>query len=531
MAVYTILAALLMIFAHASVPLIPFSSFTAHASTSDGAIRSDFNGDGYDDLAIGVPQIGNIEGGGVNVLYGSPDGITSANDQYWTQDSPGIEESSESGDQFGATLAPGDFNGDGYYDLAIGVHDEAIGTMTTGAVSIIYGSSAGLRANQASDGSGRADQFWTQDSPGIEDEAEPDDGFGAVLASGDFNGDGKDDLAVTNLREEIAGMEFAGAVNVLYGSDTGLTDAGDQFWHQNSPGIEDSAESEDGFGRSLIAGDFNGDGRDDLAIGVPLEDLGTSPSINQCGAVHILYGTSLGLSSSGDQFWSQNSPGIEDRIEFNDNFGWSLTTGDFDNDGREDLAIGAPKVGLDAGEVNVIYGTDNGLSSADDQVWTQNSAGIEDAEEDNDSFGYSVAAGDFNGDGFDDLAVGVENEGVGSIEKAGAVNVLLGSASGITSSNDQFWHQNISGIDDSAEAGDGFGGSVATGDFDNDGRADLVVGVQSEDVGSIAEAGAVNVIYGTASGLSAAGDQLWHQNRPGVNDTAEIADHFGWSIG
>src|SRR5262245_7680398 len=80
----------------------------------------------------------------------------------------------------------------------------------------------------------------------------------------------------------------------------------------------------------------------------------------------------------------------------------------------------------------------------------------------------SVVA-DFNGDGFSDLAVGVSGEN----NNAGAVNVIYGSASGLTSTGNQVWTENSLG--ETSSAGDRFGISLAAGDFDNDGFADLAI--------------------------------------------------------
>ncbi|MBD2683273.1 MULTISPECIES: FG-GAP repeat protein [Nostoc] len=77
-------------------------------------------------------------------------------------------------------------------------------------------------------------------------------------------------------------------------SNTGLTSAGNQLWHQDSPGIEGVANASDGFGSSLKAGDFNNDGFADLAIGVPGEDVGL---ISNAGTVNILYGSATGLTA------------------------------------------------------------------------------------------------------------------------------------------------------------------------------------------------------------------------------------------
>src|SRR5207247_2039833 len=146
-----------------------------------------------------------------------------------------------------------DFNGDGFEDLAISAFAEDVGTIVdAGAVQVMYGSAAGLSAT--------GNQFWTQDSPGILDQAETQDLFGRSLGTGDFNGDGFTDLAIGAPHEALANVgNIAGAVNVLYGSAAGLTDVGNQFWTQDSPGILDQAEGGDLFGRSVDGGDFNGD--------------------------------------------------------------------------------------------------------------------------------------------------------------------------------------------------------------------------------------------------------------------------------
>lgn len=180
-----------------------------------------------------------------------------------------------------------------------------------GAVSVLYGTTEGL--------SSTGDQFWHQDSPDVLDVAEAGDRFGYSLATADFGGVTTPDLAIGVPYETIqAPLDEHGVVNVLYGSSTGLTTAGNQLWWQDSTGVNDLAEAGDSFGKTLTARNFGSGARSDLAVGVPLEDVGAA---DDAGGVSVLYGTATGLSAAGDQFWTQDSTGIGDAAEFLDEFG------------------------------------------------------------------------------------------------------------------------------------------------------------------------------------------------------------------
>jgi hypothetical protein len=197
---------------------------------------------------VGIPLEdvrGVRDAGAVQVLYGSGRGLRPA-DELVHQGSRGIKGGPEAGDHFGGTLVARDFERDGEADVAIGVPFEDLrGATDTGAVAVIYGSER--------TGLSRRDDFWEQDSSGTKGHAEPFDSFGLGLAAGDFDGDGRGDLAVGTPRDDVAGYDVAGAVNVLFGGRGGLGAASDQLWTQATPGIE-GAVGEDWFGGSAASG-------------------------------------------------------------------------------------------------------------------------------------------------------------------------------------------------------------------------------------------------------------------------------------
>jgi hypothetical protein len=365
---------------------------------------------------------------------------------------------------------------------------------------------------------------------------ETDDHFGKVLAIGDFNGDGYQDVAIGIPGED----DSAGAVDVMYGSVDYLKGGkADQHFTQGNDGVFGTQEPGDAFGSALAVGDFDGDGFDDLVIGIPGEDLDNNTK-QAAGGVQILRGSIFGLfAPANNAFWTQDTPNLDGVAETGDNFGAALAVGDFNGDGHRDLAIGAPWEDIEAanaisaGAVHVIYGSAAGLATAGNLVLHQDTFTILDEAESGDWFGRALAAGDFNADGRDDLVIGAPGESLGVLAEAGVVHILYGAASGFNGftfllSQDAYLPVGTD-IQGSANFYDYFGWSVATGDFNGDGYADLAVGSPfDEENGMPFQAGVVNVLFGSASGLSVTGNQLLSQDN--MEGAPEAGDEFGYAL-
>ncbi|HEX4816785.1 MAG TPA: FG-GAP and VCBS repeat-containing protein [Nonomuraea sp.] len=366
--------------------VLPLASGTpAVATRSCGGHPLDFDGDARPDVAVAAPY-DDARAGSVTVMYGSGTTVK------LTQDG------AEPGDSFGSALAVGDFDGDRCADLAVGVSEEFAGKRVPGAdgngvVQLYHGSADGLV---------KGDELAL---------AKPSsDRFGAALAAGDLDGDGRDELAVG-----APGHRSGGAVTVYWMKGRQPVQV-----TQRTPWVRQSPNVTDQWGASLATGDFDGDGRDELAVGAPSDSV----QVDGQGSVTV-----IDVRGRRARQYTQSTPGVHGAAEKWDGFGAALATGDFNGDGRSDLAIGVPGEGiteyqraLDYGDgtVDVLYGSRGGLRTDRTEAWSQNS--LDGRPRYYDRFGASLATGDLNGDGRDELAVGVPGER--------AVQVLAGRASG-----------------------------------------------------------------------------------------------------
>ncbi|NGN67616.1 esterase [Streptomyces sp. A7024] len=449
--------------------------------------NTDFDGNGYDDVLIGAPgaTVGGARGAGyVTAQYSSADGISTTKKSILHQNTAGVPGGAEAGDAFGRAVATGDLDLDGYDDAIVGIPDEDLaGKSNAGGAVVFWGSPTGLHGS---------DSAWLQDPDG------PRAGvnFGrAIEAARYFAPDPANPDA--HLRDSIAVL--ADDALLFFTAPPGTAEPQIKI-SDRSLRAQDVAPKASGFEfRNLSHGNYNEDSWADLAVGGV--STGDQPGIGQ---VQVLHGAP-DVADLGDGGTLDGGPAV--------------VSGDWDGTGQDDLVINetGPNAPLGGG-IKLYLGRGDlaGLEPEPVSYWHQDSFDLPGTAEAGDEWGSELSAGDTNGDGLPDLAIGAPGEDIGSKADAGAVAVLRGSGAGLIAAGAKGFSQNTADIPGTAESGDRWGSQVRLSDANKDGVFGLLASAPGENTND----GYVWVVPGSSSGLKAPGTWTYgaaHLGAPEAN--------------
>ncbi|HYG53253.1 MAG TPA: integrin alpha, partial [Flavobacteriales bacterium] len=418
----------------------------------------DVNGDGFTEIIAGAhlydkttaPAASNV--GAFYVYSGSPENVGS-------NPVPATPFTlNQAGAQLGNFVTTvGDVNADGYSDMAVGASMYDNGKQNTGIVYVFHGSSTG---------------FSSLPSTVINGPLTADGFFGCSIgAAGDVNGDGFSDIVIGASGFNNAATPNEGAAFLYLGSPTGILSNAFLQLEGNLINAQ--------FGYSVAgAGDVNGDGYSDIIIGAKSYNGGTPNE----GKAFVYYGGSGGPDGFAD--WQyQTSVGEE--------FGTCVTgVGDCNGDGYSDVVVLSSKWSngqADEGRLFYFRGSSSGLESGPAAIKETN---VANSLLHNQS---ACFAGDINGDGYNEVTIGLGAYNSGSTPGEGAIMLFYGNSSGIALASPVLIESN--------SANSGWGTILGfAGDVNNDGYNDLVSGSPAYSKGHASE-GCIQVFAGSPAGL------------------------------
>ncbi|WP_109795047.1 FG-GAP repeat protein, partial [Minwuia thermotolerans] len=488
---------------------------TGFGESGDGV--GDVNGDGLDDVLVGAP-FGNGGNGESFVLFGdaAPDLDNTESSLIAGGGAIGVLDSGAGGGEYSGynVTSVGDMNGDGFLDFAVAVPGFYTDSVSgNGQVAVVFGDANGLGQD--------IDLAGLDGTNGFKVTAGSSASFDSfaqnIAGGGDFNGDGFDDLIISDDRYNYGSYSNAGQVFVVFGNAGGfaasatmdsLVTAGDAI------GIQGGAFSSYIGTEASFIGDFNGDGFDDIGLSHYLAGEPFSPP-----TVSVVFGQGepLGnldlqnLIANGDAFQlSQGQSG--------DGLGSTIAgTEDVNGDGFDDFLISAPGTAIsgsytDEGRVFLLFGNANAAGAQADLTNLQAGEGVSfDGLAAGDRLGSSIdGGGDFNGDGIADFVIGAEGVDYGSYSNVGEAYVIFGPGQAVAETS--FDLSTIDGTDgvtitsapvDNIYLGQGV---AMIGDINGDGFDDIAVTTRYDDAGAVSY-DQIAIFFGLDStGLAQAGD-------------------------
>lgn len=402
-------------------------NWSDHAANSvDGA--GDFNGDGFDDLIIGAKDAdpNGDRSGRSYVLFGGQAEHLLPQPLADLDGSNGFQLDGEASlHGFGISVASaGDINGDGFDDVIIGAKGADPNGDDSGRSYVVFGGSGGF-----------ASPFQLSDLDGangfaINGEASYNDFGHSVSRAGDINNDGFDDLIIGAPRAS-EDFTFNGRAYIVFGMAGGFGAEISVGGLDGTNGFRLDGAAGNHAGDSVAgAGDFNGDGIDDIIIGAP----GADPNGSDSGSTYVVFGRNGGFPSRIILAGLDGANGL--RIDGESSFGKSgaaaSLNGDVNGDGIDDLIIGAPGAKFSGssrtGGAYVVFGSSNGFPAPLQLADLDGTNGFKLAGEvDNDDAGKSVQlVGDINGDGIDDLIIGASGHDANGVIESGRTYVVFG---------------------------------------------------------------------------------------------------------
>ena len=366
------------------------------------------------------------------------------------------------GAEYGASIAGGDFDGDGFADLAVG-------SRGAGLVEVLYGTRDGL-ADPRRD---------TLDGDG--------DRFGAALAAGDLDADGRDELVIGAPGRGDSG----GRLEIHAGTTEGLGKVST---------LDPPEGAAAGFGARARLGDVNGDGSLDIV------EAGSGSSSEDA------HTTFCPGSATG--------PSACERVAVDG--GSALAVGDVDGDGLADVVLGDPGEDpeVDAGEIRILKGGPDGPGT-DPLTVTQRTPGVPGSDQPGDEFGATVAVGPLDTDRYADIAVGAPGEvtETGSIPATGRVTVIRGGPDGHARKRHQAY------VHPDADAGALFGRAVTVLDIDGDDTQELVVAA------ILPDGGVQLIVFSGRDDRLEAQEPIDLDVEPATGDLAEFSVRLGRNEG